>query len=182
MPVASWKRRADASACSRKCACPIPRHLLAAIPKLERRAAFAVAGDLRPAARSHTPDQGPASFFAALPIRRGALATGEKPGTHASGNAGASVCLFPSDRKCQPFVSRMMLQSSPADPLLKVEHLVVEYVVNGKTVHAVSDVSPRRRARRESSVLVGESPGCGKSTLGRAVLQLRRAAIRQGAV
>jgi peptide/nickel transport system ATP-binding protein len=51
----------------------------------------------------------------------------------------------------------MMLQPSPADPLLKVEHLVVEYVVNGETLG-----------------LVGES-GCGKSTLGRAVLQLRRA-------
>ena len=67
----------------------------------------------------------------------------------------------------------MMLQTSPADPLLKVEHLVVEYVVNGKIVHAVSDVS-LDVARGETLGLVGES-GCGKSTLGRAVLQLRRA-------
>ena len=67
----------------------------------------------------------------------------------------------------------MMLQSSPADPLLKVENLVVEYVVNGKIVHAVSDVS-LDVARGETLGLVGES-GCGKSTLGRAVLQLRRA-------
>ncbi len=67
----------------------------------------------------------------------------------------------------------MMLQSSPTDPLLKVENLVVEYVVNGKTVHAVSDVS-LDVARGETLGLVGES-GCGKSTLGRAVLQLRRA-------
>ena len=67
----------------------------------------------------------------------------------------------------------MMLQSSPSDPLLKVENLVVEYVVNGKTVHAVSDVS-LDIARGETLGLVGES-GCGKSTLGRAVLQLRRA-------
>jgi peptide/nickel transport system ATP-binding protein len=67
----------------------------------------------------------------------------------------------------------MMLQPSPADPLLKVEHLVVEYVVNGKIVHAVSDVS-LDVARGETLGLVGES-GCGKSTLGRAVLQLRRA-------
>jgi peptide/nickel transport system ATP-binding protein len=64
-------------------------------------------------------------------------------------------------------------QSSSRDPLLKVENLVVEYAVSGKTVHAVSGIS-LQVARGETLGLVGES-GCGKSTLGRAVLQLRRA-------
>src|SRR4051794_1710734 len=69
-----------------------------------------------------------------------------------------------------------MQQATPSlspDPLLKVENLVVEYAVGGRTIHAVSDVS-LQIARGETLGLVGES-GCGKSTLGRAVLQLRQA-------
>ena len=63
-------------------------------------------------------------------------------------------------------------KSALPEPLLKVDNLVVEYSIAGKTVHAVSGVS-LEVARGETLGLVGES-GCGKSTLGRAVLQLRR--------
>jgi peptide/nickel transport system ATP-binding protein len=64
-------------------------------------------------------------------------------------------------------------KAASRDPLLRVENLVVEYPLGGKTIHAVSGVS-LEIARGETLGLVGES-GCGKSTLGRAVLQLHRA-------
>jgi peptide/nickel transport system ATP-binding protein len=53
-----------------------------------------------------------------------------------------------------------------------VEHLVVEFKVRSKTLHAVSDVSFDLR-EGETLGLVGES-GCGKSTTGLAVVQLER--------
>jgi peptide/nickel transport system ATP-binding protein len=61
-----------------------------------------------------------------------------------------------------------------ADALLRAEHLVVEFPVGrtGLKVHAVSDVSIDV-LEGETLGLVGES-GCGKSTTGRAMMQLPR--------
>ena len=59
------------------------------------------------------------------------------------------------------------------DPLLRVDHLVVEFPLErGRTVKAVSDVS-LDVLEGETVGLVGES-GCGKSTTGRAIMQLPR--------
>ena len=57
------------------------------------------------------------------------------------------------------------------DALLRVEDLVVEFAAGGgKRVHAVSGISLDLLAG-ETLGLVGES-GCGKSTTGRAIMQL----------
>lgn len=56
------------------------------------------------------------------------------------------------------------------DIVLRLEHLVVNFSVGKQTVQAVSDVS-LDVARGETLGLVGES-GCGKSTVGRAIMQL----------
>jgi peptide/nickel transport system ATP-binding protein len=59
------------------------------------------------------------------------------------------------------------------DTLLRLENLVVEFPTRGGgKVHAVTDVSLDIK-RGETLGLVGES-GCGKSTTGRAVMQLPR--------
>lgn len=59
------------------------------------------------------------------------------------------------------------------DIVLRVEHLVVEYPIGKKrTLQAVSDVS-FDIAKGEVLGLVGES-GCGKSTTGRAIMQIAR--------
>jgi peptide/nickel transport system ATP-binding protein len=62
--------------------------------------------------------------------------------------------------------------SEPGSSLVRVEHLTVEFPTRRGTVHAVSDVSFDIRDG-ETVGLVGES-GCGKSTTGRALLQLPR--------
>ncbi len=55
--------------------------------------------------------------------------------------------------------------------ILRIEHLVVEFPAGkGRSVHAVSDIS-LDLAEGETLGLVGES-GCGKSTTGRAIMQL----------
>ncbi len=61
----------------------------------------------------------------------------------------------------------------PDAALLRVEHLTVEFPAGrGRTVHAVSDVSFDVYPG-ETLGLVGES-GCGKSTTGRAIMQISR--------
>jgi len=54
--------------------------------------------------------------------------------------------------------------------LVRVEHMVVEFPINGGRVHAVSDVS-FDLVEGETLGIVGES-GCGKSTTARAVIQM----------
>lgn len=56
------------------------------------------------------------------------------------------------------------------DIVLRIDHLSVNFAVGKQTVQAVTDVS-FDVARGETLGLVGES-GCGKSTVGRAIMQL----------
>ena len=56
------------------------------------------------------------------------------------------------------------------DIVLRVEHLLVNFQVGREVIQAVSDVS-FDIAKGETLGLVGES-GCGKSTVGRAIMQL----------
>ena len=64
--------------------------------------------------------------------------------------------------------------------LLEVEHLVVEFGSGKRRVHAVSDISFDVR-EGETLGLVGES-GCGKSTTGRALVQVQRPDLGSGPV
>ena len=61
-------------------------------------------------------------------------------------------------------------QSNNEGPLLEVSDLAMEYTVQGKRFFAISDVNLCIQ-KGETLGLVGES-GCGKSTMGRAIIQL----------
>jgi oligopeptide/dipeptide ABC transporter ATP-binding protein len=69
------------------------------------------------------------------------------------------------------------------EPILRVEHLSVDYEVGAGTFHAVSDVSFEMTPGRVVGI-VGET-GCGKSTLAHAIPRLLReppARIREGRI
>ncbi|MEQ3549444.1 ABC transporter ATP-binding protein [Pseudonocardia nematodicida] len=69
--------------------------------------------------------------------------------------------------------TRAVAEPAQEEVVLQIDDLVVEFPVGGgRTVHAVSGVSLDVR-RGETLGLVGES-GCGKSTTGRAIMQLPR--------
>lgn len=63
-------------------------------------------------------------------------------------------------------------QINNEEPLLEVSDLAMEYNVQGKSFFAISDINLSIK-RGETLGLVGES-GCGKSTMGRAIIQLPR--------
>ena len=63
-------------------------------------------------------------------------------------------------------------RETKSEPLLEVSGLTVEYDVQGKRFAAISDINLSIN-RGETLGLVGES-GCGKSTMGRAIIQLPR--------
>jgi len=68
-------------------------------------------------------------------------------------------------------VTSPAITAEEADVVLRLDDLVVEFPAGaGQTVHAVSGISLDVR-RGETLGLVGES-GCGKSTTGRAIMQL----------
>jgi oligopeptide/dipeptide ABC transporter ATP-binding protein len=71
-----------------------------------------------------------------------------------------------------------MIGGGPGEPLLEVRSASIAYRTRGGTVRAVDGVD-LTVGRGEVVALVGES-GCGKSSLGRAVIRLER--VRQGQI
>jgi peptide/nickel transport system ATP-binding protein len=86
------------------------------------------------------------------------------PSPHLTGSAEPDAAGPPAD-------ADVVVDEHGADKLV-VDHVTVEYHTRKGTVHAVSDVS-LTVPRGSTLALVGES-GCGKSSLGRAMLQLPR--------
>jgi len=70
-----------------------------------------------------------------------------------------------------PSVDELTTGADEVDIVLRVDNLVVEFRSGRRTVHAVSGVSFVVK-RGETLGLVGES-GCGKSTTGRALVQVQ---------
>ena len=89
--------------------------------------------------------------------------------------------LLPRPRRAEMAGSGTAHLREPGETLLRAENLVVEFPVGstGLKVHAVTDVSIDVR-EGETLGLVGES-GCGKSTTGRALMQLPAPDQRLGA-
>jgi peptide/nickel transport system ATP-binding protein len=76
----------------------------------------------------------------------------------------ATPTVLPTDDQVAPL---------PDDVVLQVDHLVVEFRSGKQRVQAVTDISFSVK-RGETLGLVGES-GCGKTTTGRALVQVQRA-------
>ena len=63
-------------------------------------------------------------------------------------------------------------QINDDEPLLEISELTMDYSVQGKTFSAISNINLTIK-KGETLGIVGES-GCGKSTMGRAIIQLPR--------
>ena len=143
---------------------PYTEALIKSIPKPEQPSHTRLSCDRRPPARSRQP-AGRLQLRAALPVRAGALSSRRAAADHrrlGERRPRVRVLVSPSDVKVPP-----MSGSS------RSRDLTVEFPAGaGRKVHAVSGVSFDVH-EGETLGLVGES-GCGKSTTGRAIMQLPR--------